>query len=431
MKIIRLEAENVKRLSAVEITPEGNIVEITGKNGAGKTSILDSIFYALAGERRIPTRPIRAGEERAVIRLDMGQLKIRRTFNAQEDGGFTTSLVVESEDGARYPKPQEILNGLVGSLTFDPLDFMQKDGKDQLRDLQRLVPGVDFDAIAQSNKADFDNRRDINRQAESTKARAAAITLAEIEEPSAPLDDLLARLTGASDHNAKIATLREQRLSYERDTLALVNLADEKRDRADDLLAQAASLAKEVDELQARVGKRNEAVSNAKPLDDPIDTQALSAEIDKARRFNAVEGSRLAKVGLEEEAAELEAKSRLLTEQMANRERIRTEAIAQAKLPVDGLGLSEDGVTFNGLPLDQASDAEQLRVSIAIAAAMNPKLRIIRVRDGSLLDNDSMALLAQFAATEDLQVWIETVASGRAGVIVIEDGRVALQQAAE
>ena len=38
MKIVRLTAENIKRLVAVEITPDGNVVQITGKNGAGKTS---------------------------------------------------------------------------------------------------------------------------------------------------------------------------------------------------------------------------------------------------------------------------------------------------------------------------------------------------------------------------------------------------------
>ena len=49
MRIISLQAENIKRLKAVEITPEGDIVVIAGRNGQGKTSVLDSIWYALGG----------------------------------------------------------------------------------------------------------------------------------------------------------------------------------------------------------------------------------------------------------------------------------------------------------------------------------------------------------------------------------------------
>ena len=94
-------------------------------------------------------------------------------------------------------------------------------------------------------------------------------------------------------------------------------------------------------------------------------------------------------------------------------------------MPVPGVAFDDGAVLLDGLPFDQASDAQQLRASIAIASAMNPKLRVIRVRDGSLLDKDSMALLAEFAETNDMQVWIETVQSGRPGAIVIEDGMVA------
>ena len=44
MKIVQLTAENVKRLTAVSIAPDGNLVQITGRNGQGKASVLDAIF---------------------------------------------------------------------------------------------------------------------------------------------------------------------------------------------------------------------------------------------------------------------------------------------------------------------------------------------------------------------------------------------------
>ena len=84
----------------------------------------------------------------------------------------------------------------------------------------------------------------------------------------------------------------------------------------------------------------------------------------------------------------------------------------------------DTGVTLDGLPFEQASQAQQLRASVAIGAALNPKLRAMLVRDGSLLDEDSLALLTAEASRSDLQVWLEVV--GREGDgIVIEDGEVA------
>ena len=94
-------------------------------------------------------------------------------------------------------------------------------------------------------------------------------------------------------------------------------------------------------------------------------------------------------------------------------------------MPISGLGFDDDGVTYQGVPLKQASAAEQLRVSVAMAMALNPKVRVIRITDGSLLDSDNLALIEQMAADQDFQVWIERVdETGTVGV-VIEDGQVA------
>lgn len=60
LRIVRLTAENIKKLRAVEIVPSGNVVQITGPNGSGKTSVLDAIYYALAGAGAHPSRPVLA-----------------------------------------------------------------------------------------------------------------------------------------------------------------------------------------------------------------------------------------------------------------------------------------------------------------------------------------------------------------------------------
>ena len=124
------------------------------------------------------------------------------------------------------------------------------------------------------------------------------------------------------------------------------------------------------------------------------------------------------------EAKSAEEESRTLTAAMDTRTLAAKEAVEKAALPIPGLELDHGRVTLNGLPFAQASDADQLRASCAIAMRGDQKLRVIRVRDGSLLDEDSMGILASMAADADYQVWVERVdSSGKAG-IVIEDGLV-------
>ena len=123
MKIISLEAENIKRLVAVEIHPDTNLVEITGKNGQGKTSVLDAIWWALGSQKVVQQKPVRDGQDNGFVRLDLGEYVVTRKFKAKDGGEYTTSITVENKEGARYQSPQEVLNGFVGQLTFDPLAF--------------------------------------------------------------------------------------------------------------------------------------------------------------------------------------------------------------------------------------------------------------------------------------------------------------------
>ena len=107
------------------------------------------------------------------------------------------------------------------------------------------------------------------------------------------------------------------------------------------------------------------------------------------------------------------------------------ETLEKAKMPIEGLGINEDTVTFNKIPFAQLSTSEKLKVSMAIAMAMNPELRVIRILDGSLLDEDNMKVIQQMAVDSDFQVWIEVVdSSGKVG-IYIEDGEVVTVNEAE
>jgi hypothetical protein len=113
-----------------------------------------------------------------------------------------------------------------------------------------------------------------------------------------------------------------------------------------------------------------------------------------------------------------------LNAQLLTIQDIKESAIANAKMPIEHLKFDGDKITYKNIPLTQVSSAEKLKISLAIIIALNPKLRVIRIDDGSLLDTQNMQILKDMAKANDLQIWIEKVDdSGKIG-FYIQEGEV-------
>lgn len=424
MRIVQLTAENYGRLSAVDIRPTGDVVEITGRNAQGKTTVLNAIWSALKHAENVQSVPIHVGANSARIRLDLGELIVERRFTPSG-----TTLTVENADGARFRSPQAVLDALVGALSFDPLAFTRKKPREQFDDLRQIAKvEVDFDALDALNKRDFERRTEVNRQAKAAKAQAEALPPVTVEAADKFVEtqaELLDRMEKASQHNAAIDAeiMRRQTMRERYESLAAdVEKQKIEAARLRDLAAMhdrlAATAAHEAADIRDDLGAAPELPASENVAD-------LRARLDKVREFEKTLAQADMRKRHEEAAADLERMANAITDAMAAREKQKADAIAAAKFPVDGLGLSDGEVTLNGIPLAQSSSAEQLRVSLAVAMAANPKLRVIRIQDGSLLDPDSLAVIERMAADADFQVWIERVdASGKVG-IVIDDGKVA------
>lgn len=418
MKIIALQAENVKRLVAVEIRPDGNMVQITGKNGQGKTSVLDCIWWALSGATHIQAVPIRAGENQARIRLDLGEIVVTRVFKSGEKGNIVSSITVENAEGTRLSTPQTMIDKLLGELTFDPLAFARTDKRGQFETLRRFVPGVDFDAIDRANKEDYDKRTGINRDAKEYRVFAGEIA-ALPAGVTAPIDEaaIADELVTAGKHNTDIETRKNNRERMAQD-------AANKREQVGKISVQIQELQAEMERLGKEASEIDGKLAAAPALPAPIDVAAIRVRLDEAKAHNAQFEAARKRAYYLSEAEKLEAESDVLTKQIAAREEDKRSKIAAAKLPVPSLGFGEGEILLNGVPFNQGSDAEQLQASVAIAMALNPKLKVIRVRDGSLLDEDSLKILAKMADENDYQIWIERVdSSGKVG-FVLEDGHI-------
>jgi hypothetical protein len=155
-----------------------------------------------------------------------------------------------------------------------------------------------------------------------------------------------------------------------------------------------------------------------------IDPAPIRQRIADAEGTNAKARANAERARVAAELEEARARAGALTALIDALDADKAMQLAEAKFPVEGLAFDEGGVRLNGVPFSQASAAEQLRVSVAMGLAMNPRLRVLLIRDGSLLDDDSLALVAAMAAESDAQVWMERVGDGAECSVVIEDGAV-------
>ena len=399
LKIVRLTAENLKRLRAVDITPDGNTVVIAGRNGQGKTSVLDAIWFALGGGKATAetARPVRDGAEGATVTLDLGDFTVTRKW----DAGGKSTLTVTSKDGAKYGSPQAFLDEKLGALSFDPLAFSGKSDKEQLATLMQLVElPFDPEELAVDRQRVYEQRTDVNRRVKETRSQIGDRPRPSSIPPIESVQDLVDELTTAE------------------------TIASWHRDTERDLRVARAGVAEEMRRLEEAQAALALATERAKELPPLPDTEAVKARMNTLEESNAAAREATVLDGLYEALEAVEAEADTLTAELDRIDAWKAKELAAANMPIDGLGFDEDGVTYNGIPFRQCSAAERLRVSLAMAMALNPTIRVIRITDGSLLDRDNMALIEEMAAGQDFQVWVERVEEGSAVGFTIEDGEV-------
>lgn len=431
MKITRLEITNFKKIKAVAIEPHNAITAIRGKNGAGKSSCLDAIAALLGGEKLCPKEPIRRGEKEALIRAkldqyaEFGPVIAERSFKLGENGETTSTLKLYREDGLKLDRPQRRLDELIGSMTWDPLAFLRLPAKEQAETLRGLI-GLDFSLLDAKRRAAFERRTDANRQAKALKARYDACPVIEAPDALVSAANLLAeqekRQAQHEANEAKRRGLQGVREDFKRFERLIVE------DKAHLLMVeqQLESARQRVSAHQADlvgIEKQGQALrTEIEKLIDP-DMEEIPAKLRVIEVTNECVREKQNRAALAHELKEADAEVEKLATEIDAIDRQKEEALASAHLPVPGLRFDETGVTLDGLPLDQASQAQRIRASVAIGGALNPGLRATLIKDGSLMDEDSLALLTQEAEKADLQVILETVSTTGDGILIV-DGEV-------
>ena len=437
LTIVQFQAENIKRLKAVTIRPdpEQPVVVLTGKNRQGKTSVLDTIWMALGGQAAIPSKPIRTGEESAFARLDLGEFVVERRIT--EKGAY---LKVTNKEGFEPKKVQSFLDSKLGERARNPLEFMRLSPVDQVTALQGVVnltlPVEEFlqitglqvpaggfknidpvQVLDHAHKYLYDQRSEINKEVK--RLDGVCKTLAS-EIP---------------DDRRDVQPVSVQELFAERRALEVKKIENDKQREAltagekkyDEQAKEIEQIDVDISDLQKQILQLTDNRATLETYQQNLkeDLLKLSAlvevledpnfsEID-ARIAGADEANKIAnKVqSLKASRDELDAvstNSANLTTRLTGVKDLKGRLIAEAGLPIDGLGFENGEVTYNGLPLSQASGREQIEISCAICMAQHPAIGILTIDIGwSELDSEGREVLRKWAQQVGAQIWVTRV----------------------
>lgn len=395
MKILKFYSEGFKRLKVVEITPDGNIQIVSGANEAGKSSVLDAIWSVLCwrqASKNIPN-PVNNDKNKAIIELDLGEYIVTRIFG---NSGETTQLKITRPNGDQVNSPQKILDGIVGDLSFDPLKF-SRENEDKQREILANTINLDLATFDKKRKQAYDDRTEANREKDKLKGILLSLRPPTNEDPieEKSVSEIGEQLQKSLNNEKEINRLRGI-IAYDEE---------------------------ELKKIQVRIQENKKLLEAAESInmESPVSLMTSLQEIEKLnRRAREVKQYTAAKKQLDE----IEDNIKKLNAAMELIDIEKNEALENAKLPIDGLSLTEHGIIVNNVPWRQLSQAQKIKYAMAIAMANNPKLKVILISDGSLLDKQSMEVITHMATENNFQVWIEIVdESGKVGVY-LENGMI-------
>jgi len=325
--------------------------------------------------------------------------------------------------------PQTFLDKLLGHISFDPDVFARMSEGDQRATLLQLVKlEVNLDELNAERDRIFSERTDVNRELKKQQGALAKMLPPTPDVPATEVSaaDIIAAIQAAQDQRQAHAVERQRLETLRTETTTAKQTIKATDDRIVDLERQLADLRTQRTEQQQRYDdlvRRGTALrAQVDQLVDP-DVTPLQAQLTSVERTNAAvrDAQRYQEQAREIQASK--AKSEALTAQLKQFEDRKTAALEKAQFPIAGLGFSDTGVTFEGCPFVQLSASKKIRVSLAIGMALNPTVRIIRITDGSRLDDDNLEIVKELARTHRYQIFLESVGEDRPGVI-IEDGTV-------
>lgn len=400
MKISKLEIENVKRVKAVSIEPTQNgLTVIGGRNNQGKTSVLDSIAWALGGDKFKPTSARREGSvvpPYLHVEMDNGLVVERRGENS----------ALKVIDPAGRKGGQQLLNEFVETFALDLPRFMEQTSKEKANVLLRII-GVEeqLKKLDYDETTTFNRRREVGRIALQKQKYADELPL----YPDVPKEPISASELILRQQEILAKNGENQRLRTE-----YANMVK----RHDELTVKLAELQSELDALLPKL--ETAAKTTAELVDESTD------EIRESL-LNIEQINTKVRANGERERAEIEAEQYkkdydALTAEIEDLRAARTKLLDNADLPLPGLSVVDGELTYNGVKWDCMSGSDQLKTATAIVRRLNPKCGFVLLDKLEQMDIDTLREFGAWLESEGLQAIATRVSTGDECSIIIEDG---------
>lgn len=406
MKINRLEIENVKRIKAVKIEPrESGLTLIGGNNNQGKTSVLDSIAWALGGERFKPSQATREG---SVIPPNLHI--VMNNGLVVERKGKDSALKVTDPNGNKGG--QQLLNEFVEQLALDLPKFMESSGKEKAQTLLQIIGvGDQLVQLEKEEKELYQERLYVGRTADQKEKFAKE----QPYFPEAPKDlispsDLIRQqqeiLARNGDNQRKRENLHKLEQDYQKINDALSELLAKQKKIEEDLRIARLSATDLQDESTAEL---EDSISNIEEIN-----RKVRANLDKEKAEDDAKGYRSQYNELTEKINDLRSKKNSLLD--------------SAELPLPELSVADGELIYKGQKWDNMSGSERLKVSTAIVRKLNPDCGFVLLDKLEQMDMETLKEFGLWLESEGLQAIATRVSTGDECSIIIEDGYVAGQE---
>ena len=407
IKINQLEIENVKRVKAVKVEPTASgLTVIGGRNNQGKTSVLDSIAWALGGNRYKPSKPQREGSvipPSLKIILNNGIIVERK--------GKNSDLKVMDPSGKKAG--QQLLDSFIEELALNLPKFMEASGKEKAQILLQIIGvGDQLVSMEREEKSLYNERLTIGRIADQ-KIKFAK------EQPYYP--DVPKELVSVSELIKQQQEILARNGENQRKREKLHKLEQEYQRINDQMSILFQEQAKIQEDLKI-------ARMDAADLQDES-TRELERNISEIEEINRKVRANLDKEKAEDDAKEYEAQYQELTAKITDVRQQKTDLLQNAELPLPELSVEDGELIYKGQKWDNMSGSDQLKVSTAIVRKLNPNCGFVLLDKLEQMDLDTMKEFGEWLEQEGLQAIATRVSTGGECSIIIEDGYVVGQEA--
>jgi DNA repair exonuclease SbcCD ATPase subunit len=444
MKIQEITIKNCFGLETLTIQP-GALTVVSGRNGSGKTSVLNALKLVLSGGHE--PQAIRQGAEEAEIQLTMADgVTITKTITSQK-----STLTVKHPKLGRISKSQSWINQVVDSISLDPVAFLNSPPKarvdallaaipmrvtaDQLRDLPvGELKGIDLDrhaleVLAELGKGIYDSRRDLNAQAR--EKRATARQMSETLPADPPEGNWRDSLSEATEEFRDLQKTTQQRVAWiKEDCAKAIHVARElnsgRKETArigmeDEISAiraryahDAALLDEERDLAIGEAEHHRDAALKCAEAEYRPKNQELSERIAKAKAMveavTKAETTRNLIAKLETDAETIEKRAEVLTNALARMATLKSELLSG--VPIQGLEIRDGDIYLNGIAFDHVNDAERHRIALEVARLKAGELGLIVLDRSEIFDSKNWESFRQAAIDSGLQVICALVDDG-------------------